>query len=112
MRHVNSTDRFGKRYRNVKSVFSINNEDDSQSSDGNELKNELLEEIGKTKERLNWSEVVKKAEIGEHFEGEEVMGPEGKHIPCYIGLSKTHMHIFHKIDEQVETLQISHSNLC
>lgn len=106
---MSSTDRrFGKRYRNVQSVFSINNDDESQTSSEveDDLHNNLLEkELKGTKESekvLSWSEVVRKTEIGEHFEGEEAMDSSGGgRIACYIGLSRTHMHIFHKMEGEV-----------
>jgi hypothetical protein len=65
---VNSTDRFGKRYRNVQSVFSIN--EDSLSSDVDDLNMAEIEQNIKVTEKLRWADILKKAEIGEHFEGQ------------------------------------------
>ncbi|KAL3112807.1 hypothetical protein niasHT_019781 [Heterodera trifolii] len=105
VKHVSSTDRFGKRYRNVQSVFSINNDDDDEDGTSHGSTDELRKTLGGTTEMaekgqqlLQWEDVVRKADIGEHFEGEEVMAPpEDRKVPCFIGLSRTHMHIFHKV---------------
>lgn len=50
--------------------------------------------------KLKWSDVVKKAEIMEHFEGYEVLEDKSQ-VPSYIALSRTHMHIFHVVENQV-----------
>lgn len=107
VKHVRSTDRFGKRYRNVQSVFTINNDEEEEEGEDMYQSSEVEDmlETGqgpRPMEKLRWTEVAKKAEIGEHFEGEEVLAQQdSRHVPCYIGLSRTHMHIFHKVDGEV-----------
>lgn len=100
VKHVSRTERFGKRYRNVQSVFSLNEDDSLSSSEVDDLHMVEIEPPVKVHEKLQWASIVKKAEIGEHFEGEEVMTTEDEHIPCYIALSRTHMHIFHKVPKE------------
>uniref|UniRef100_A0A915NQT5 TBC1 domain family member 23 n=1 Tax=Meloidogyne floridensis TaxID=298350 RepID=A0A915NQT5_9BILA len=112
LKHVSTSERIGnKRYRNIQSVFSIN-EEESLSSDVDELQISSSQMKAKPKEgeKLKWNEIIKKAEIIENFEGEEVFAIEDRtlfqysspskdnRIPCYIALSRTHMHIFHKVD--------------
>lgn len=67
MKHVNSKDR-GRRYRNVQSVFSLN--EDSLSSDVDDLNMNEIEPAIKRCEKLRWADIIKKDEIREHFEGE------------------------------------------
>ncbi|KAI1731989.1 rab-GTPase-TBC domain-containing protein [Ditylenchus destructor] len=104
VKHVNSTDRFGKRYRNVQSVFSISN-DDSQESD-EDLNFSDIESSTKVTEKLKWSDVIKKPEITSHFQGCEVL-PDKSQIPCYIAISRTHMHIFHEVAKETGYVRTS-----
>uniref|UniRef100_A0A914HWV3 Rhodanese domain-containing protein n=1 Tax=Globodera rostochiensis TaxID=31243 RepID=A0A914HWV3_GLORO len=84
VKHVSSTDR-------------INDEDTSQGS-MDELRKASATAVVRGGEQLQWADMVKKAEIREHFEGEEVMAPpDDRKVPCHIGLSRTHMHIFHRV---------------
>ena len=72
LKHVSTSERIGnKRYRNIQSVFSIN-EEESLSSDVDELQISSPQMKAKPKEgeRLKWNEIIKKAEIIENFEGE------------------------------------------
>uniref|UniRef100_A0A914CLG7 TBC1 domain family member 23 n=1 Tax=Acrobeloides nanus TaxID=290746 RepID=A0A914CLG7_9BILA len=89
IKHISSKDRYGKRYRNVQSVFSIN---DSPSSDDEFSFSDV--EVPLSTEKLKWTDVIGKPEITDHFEGHEIM-PNKTSVPCYIALSRTHMHVFH-----------------
>ncbi|KAH7699069.1 Protein TBC-1 [Aphelenchoides avenae] len=96
IKHVSSTDRAGKRYRNVQSVFSIHDDEDTQDSQDDLSVRDADELL--VSEKLKWSEVIKKPEITDNFEGHEVF-QDKSHVPCYIALSRTHMHIFHDAKE-------------
>lgn len=50
--------------------------------------------------QLKWSDVIKKPEIIDHFQGHEVFSDKSE-IACYVALSRTHMHIFHCVATQV-----------
>jgi hypothetical protein len=95
VKHVNSTDRFGKRYRNVQSVFSINEDDSHESEDDLSICDQSTPSVA---EKLKWDEVVRKPEIIDHFEGHEIF-QDKTYVKCYIALSRTHMHIFHDAKE-------------
>lgn len=45
--------------------------------------------------QLKWEDVVRKPEIIEHFQGHEMLTADRTQIPCYLALTRTHMHIFH-----------------
>jgi hypothetical protein len=44
--------------------------------------------------------VKKNAEIIDHFDGVEVMQQDKNQVPCYIAISRTHMHIFHRVKNE------------
>ena len=91
--HVKSTERNQKRYRNAQSVFSI---EDSDSDD--DLTMSL--DSAYANEKLKWEDIISQQEITHHFVGQEVT-PEKTLVPCYIALSRTHMHIFHEVQDSV-----------
>uniref|UniRef100_A0A7E4ZZ16 TBC1 domain family member 23 n=1 Tax=Panagrellus redivivus TaxID=6233 RepID=A0A7E4ZZ16_PANRE len=88
IQHVRSDDRNQKRYRNTQSVFTIDDSDDSDVEPSTDVEQVYANE------KLKWDEIVKQPEITHHFTGHEVL-PERTLVPCYIALSRTHMHIFH-----------------
>lgn len=98
LKHVKRTDCQGKRYRNIKSVFSIEHDRDSDNGESGLSK---LETPATKKEKLRWDDVKKNPEIITHFDGTEVTSDKAQ-VPSHIALTRTHMHIFHVIEKEPE----------
>lgn len=87
IKHVVSTDRYGRRYRNEPSVFSI--DDDSSDEGGGGLNNRSVRQ-----EELLLSE---QAEFIEHFRCHE-LGQNKEMIPSYIAITRTHIHVLRDVE--------------
>ncbi|KAK6766211.1 hypothetical protein RB195_025860 [Necator americanus] len=87
VKHVVSADRYGKRYRNERSVFSI--DDDSSDESGGALFNKA-----NGKEELLLAD---QAEFIERFQCHE-LGDGKLMIPSHIAITRTHMHVLRDVD--------------
>ncbi|KHJ97112.1 hypothetical protein OESDEN_02914 [Oesophagostomum dentatum] len=87
VKHVVSADRYGKRYRNEPSVFSI--DDDSSDESGSAL----FSKESRKEELL----LADQAEFIEHFQCHE-LGEDKLMIPSHIAITRTHMHILRDVD--------------
>ncbi|TMS37212.1 hypothetical protein L596_004189 [Steinernema carpocapsae] len=92
--HVISSDRHAKRYRNMPSVFSI---EDSVSSDEEYEFPEM--DAPNDAERLKWSEFRSQPDIIDSFEGHELTANRTTMKKCHIAISRTHMHILHAVTD-------------
>lgn len=88
-KHVASSDRYGKRYRNEPSVFSI--DDDSSDEGGGPMFNKS----GGKEELL----LAEQAEFIEHFQCHE-LGENRIMIPSHIAITRTHMHVLREIESK------------
>ncbi|KAK0397666.1 hypothetical protein QR680_002209 [Steinernema hermaphroditum] len=95
--HVMSSDRHAKRYRNMPSVFSI---EDSMSSD----EEYEFPEVDATNEseKLKWTDFRSQPEIIDSFEGHELTANRTSMKKCHIAISRTHMHILHALPDSPE----------
>nr|CDJ95921.1 TBC1 domain family member 23 [Haemonchus contortus] len=87
VKHVLSSDRYGKRYRNEPSVFSI--DDDSSDESGGTL---FSKSTGKEELLL-----TEQAEFIEHFQCHE-LADNKMMIPSHIAITRTHMHVLRDVE--------------
>uniref|UniRef100_A0A1I7ZB02 TBC1 domain family member 23 n=1 Tax=Steinernema glaseri TaxID=37863 RepID=A0A1I7ZB02_9BILA len=95
--HVVSTDRHAKRYRNMPSIFSI---EDSISSEEDYEFPEM--DAPNDSEKLKWTDFRSQPEIIDSFEGHELTANRTTMKKCHIAISRTHMHILHALVDSPE----------
>ncbi|KJH44527.1 kelch repeat protein [Dictyocaulus viviparus] len=89
VKHVASSDRYGKRYRNEPSIFSI--DDDSSDENCGSVSNKLG---GKEELRL-----AEQAEFIEHFPCHE-LNDDKKLVSSHIAITRTHIHVLRDVLEK------------
>ncbi|VDN20223.1 unnamed protein product [Gongylonema pulchrum] len=100
--HVEASQRHGKRYRNEKSVFTLS-DSDSEAENVTALPSPNASELKKLEDALEQNDVL------EYFEGVEVFSEGAAHrtVPCYLALTRTHIHIFHQTEKAGEVVSRS-----
>ncbi|KAI6218633.1 TBC1 domain family member 23 [Aphelenchoides fujianensis] len=97
IRHVRSSERNGKRYKNTQqSVFSIN--DDSDLSDDEHAGN-LVASSSTAAEKLKWADVIRRPDAFKHFEGHEIF-QDRSYLKCSILITYNHLVIYHNVEKE------------
>ncbi|CAD5216404.1 unnamed protein product [Bursaphelenchus okinawaensis] len=104
-KHAKPSDRnSGKRYKNMHSVFTINNSE-SESSGDEDMGTGI---VAASKEKKKWLEVQKQQDVFKFFEGHEVF-QDKTHTKCFIVVSYSHMLIYHDEGDGYVKLTAQHS---
>lgn len=100
-RHVSSSDKVGKRYRNMAPVFSIDDDQDPPDLDGD---TQELEDIG-TLETVSLSAWLKKPDVVASFKCQEVK-VNGFMYDSYLLVTKSHVYVLREAHKKKDSAHI------